>query len=64
MKQACVHVSRSFTFPSRSAGGRVGAGERFWKKALLAGAAQLCARHRIPAKSSVHGTWVGYPHTC
>lgn len=42
----------------------MGAGERFWKKALLAGAAQLCARHRIPAKSSVHGTRVGYPHTC
>lgn len=47
MKQACVHVSCSFTFPSWNPRGWGPAGEWFWRKSLLAGAAQPCAKEFI-----------------
>lgn len=47
MKQACVHVSCSFMFPSWNTRGWGPPGKCFWMKALLACAAQLCAKEFI-----------------
>lgn len=47
MKQACVHVSCSFMFPSWNPRGWGAQREWLWRKTLLADAAQLCAKEFI-----------------
>lgn len=47
MKLACVHVSCSFMFPSWNPRGWGLPSEWLWRKTLLAGAAQLCAKEFI-----------------